>query len=93
MQNRITVEIGGLPYTILAEENAEYVRKAAELVEKKLRENGGANNSSAYSSAIMAALNIADDYYKAQDATENLRAQIRDYAEEAAKLRMELAKK
>ena len=40
----------------------------------------------------MAALNIADDYYKAQAASDSLRSQIREYADEAASLRAELAR-
>ena len=42
--------------------------------------------------AVMAALNIADDYYKAQEAAESLRGQIREYADEAASLRAENAR-
>ena len=40
----------------------------------------------------MAALNIADDYYKSQLAAEHLRGQVREYADEAAALRAEVAK-
>ncbi|WP_458863085.1 cell division protein ZapA [Acidaminobacterium chupaoyuni] len=92
MTNRITVRIGGLDYTILAEDDPQYVKKTAELVDRKLKEVSQGGNLSALTAAVMAALNIADDYYKAQESTDNLRAQIREYADEAAKLRMELAR-
>ena len=43
-------------------------------------------------SAVLAAMNIADRYYKSQASVENMRAQIRSYADECAHLRSELNK-
>ena len=43
-------------------------------------------------SVVLAAMNIADKYYKAQDGTDGLRLQVRDYAEECARLRAEVAR-
>ena len=84
MKNRVTVTVGGLEYNILADDDPDYVRKTAELVERRLREmkQEGAPSS----------LNIADDYYKSQLAAEHLRGQVREYADEAAALRAEVAK-
>lgn len=36
-------------------------------------------------------MNIADQYFKGQEAAENLRRQIKEYLEEATKLKMELS--
>ena len=36
-------------------------------------------------------MNIADQYFKEQEAAENLRRQIKEYLEEATKLKMELS--
>ena len=82
VKNRVTVTIGGMEYHLLADDDPQYVKKTAELVDRKLREvhQGSAN------------LNIADDYYKAQAASDSLRSQIREYADEAASLRAELAR-
>ena len=41
--------------------------------------------------AVLAAMNIADQYFKEQEAAENLRRQIKEYLEEATKLKMELS--
>ena len=41
--------------------------------------------------AVLAAMNIADQYFKGQEAAENLRRQIKEYLEEATKLKMELS--
>lgn len=93
MKNRVTVTIGGLEYNLLADDDPQYVKKTADLVDRKLREmNQAGGNLSALTAAVMAALNIADDYYKAQEASESLRGQIREYADEAAALRAEIAK-
>lgn len=90
MQNRIVVEIGGQNYTILADDAPEYVLKTAKHVDEKMTE---LNAGSSYTAAVMAALNIADEYFKAQQLTDHLRVQVREYAEETAKLRAQLAKK
>ena len=92
VKNRVTVTIGGMEYHLLADD-PQYVKKTAELVDRKLREvHQGSANLSALTAAVMAALNIADDYYKAQAASDSLRSQIREYADEAASLRAELAR-
>lgn len=92
MKNRVTVTVGGLEYNILADDDPDYVRKTAELVERRLREMKQECAPSSLTAAVMAALNIADDYYKSQLAAEHLRGQVREYADEAAALRAEVAK-
>ena len=92
MKNRVTVTVGGLEYNILADDDPDYVRKTAELVERRLREMKQEVAPSSLTAAVMAALNIADDYYKSQLAAEHLRGQVREYADEAAALRAEVAK-
>lgn len=92
MKNRVTVTVGGLEYNILADDNPEYVKKIAELVDCKLREMKQDGALSSLTAAVMAALTIADDYYKSQVAAERLRGQVREYADEAAALRAEVAK-
>ena len=41
--------------------------------------------------AVLAAVNLTDELLKSQDAAENLRRQIKEYLEEATKLKMELS--
>ena len=43
------------------------------------------------SAAVLAAMNIADQYFREQDAAENLRRQIKDNLEEVNQLKMELS--
>lgn len=75
MKNKITVTIGGFDYTILADEGEEHVRRAAAIVDRKLNELDG-SSLSAVQKAVLAALNIADDYCKYQDSMSELRQQL-----------------
>ena len=47
---------------------------------------------STLTSSVLAAMNIADRYYKAEASTDGLRMQIKDYAEECSRLRTEVAR-
>ena len=91
MQNRVTVTVGGLKYTLLATEGEDYVHRVASYVNDKLKETEGQSGISRMDSAILAAINIADDRFKEQDASENLRRQIKDLLEENANLKSELS--
>ncbi len=89
---RITVNIDGKSYTIVADEDDSYVMRAAELVDKSIAETKKNVRLSTVDSAVLAALNIASLYFGAQKSSENLRAQIKSYAEECAGLRSEITR-
>ena len=91
MQNRVTVTVGGLKYTLLATEGEEYVHRVAAYVDEKLRETTKAGGSSQMGCAVLTAVNIADERFKEQEASENLRRQIKELLEESAKLKLELS--
>ena len=91
MQNRVTVTVGGLKYTLLSTEGEDYVHRVADYVNNKLRETLGQGGISQMDSAILTAINIADDRFKEQDASENLRRQIKELLEENSKLKLELS--
>ena len=86
MKNKITVSIAGQEYTMVAEEAESYVKRCAELVDAQVRGvmNGGHLGRS--DAAVLAAMNIAE-----QEASENLRRQIKDGLDENAGLKMELS--
>lgn len=92
MLNRVVVTIDGKDYTVVAEENEEYVKKAAALVSGNIAEVKKQSRLGTLDCTVLAAMNIADLYYKALDASDGLRGQIRSYAEENAALRAEIAK-
>lgn len=67
------------------------MEKVAAHVDGKVAEVASEGRISTTDAAILAALNIADEYFKEQAAAENLRSQIKGYLEEATKLKMELS--
>lgn len=91
MNNKLTVTIAGREYTLVAAEDAAYMEKVARLVDKKVSEVPDSAGVSSTEAAILAALNIADDYLKEVAAAEALRAQIKEYLQEATSLKMQLA--
>ena len=91
MQNRVTVTVGGLKYTLLATEGEEYVHRVAAYVDEKLRETTKAGGSSQMGCAVLTAGNIADERFKEREASENLRRQLKDLLEENSRLKGELS--
>ena len=92
MLNRVVVNIDGFDYTVVSEDNEDYIRKNAALVDKNIQDIKSATTLSSMTAAVLAAMNISDLYYRAKESSDGLRAQIKDYAEECAKLRAEVAR-
>ena len=90
MKNKVVVTIADRDYTMVAVEDENYVRKCAAHVDQQLREIANSRISQA-DAAVLAARNIADQYFREQDAAENLRRQIKDNLEEVNQLKMELS--
>ena len=90
MKNKVVVTIADRDYTMVAVEDENYVRKCARHVDQQLREIANSRISQA-DAAVLAAMNIADQYFREQDAAENLRRQIKDNLEEVNQLKMELS--
>ena len=91
MQNRVTVTVGGLKYTLLAAEGEDYIHRVADYVNEKLSQTAKSGKISQMDCAILTAINIADERFKEQEASENLRRQIKELLEESAKLKLELS--
>ncbi len=91
MQNRVTITVGGLKYTLLATEGEDYVHRVASYVNDKLKETSGQGGISQMDGAILTAINLADERFKEQEASENLRRQIKELLEENSRLKAELS--
>ena len=91
MRNKTTVNIAGQSYTLVAAEDAAYMEKVASHVDAKIQEVLETSKVSLMDGAMLGALNIADEYFKEVEASENLRRQLKEYLEEATKLKMELS--
>jgi cell division protein ZapA len=91
MQNKVTVNINDQEYTLVATEDAAYMKKVADHVDAKIREVRAGGKVSSADASVLAALNIADEYFKSLDAGENLRGQIKGYLEELKSVNAELS--
>ena len=80
-----------MKYTLLAVEDENYVHRVADYVNDKLKATTGQGGISQMDSAVLTAINIADDRFKEQEASENLRRQIKELLEENARLKQELS--
>lgn len=91
MKNKVVVNIGEKEYTMVAVEDEAYVRRCAELVNQQLRDVSQGGRLSQADAAVLAAMNIADQYLKEQETAENLRRQVKESLEAANALKMELS--
>ena len=91
MRNRVTLHIAGESYVMLSDETETYMQELAAMVDGKISEARKIPGVSTMQAAVLAACNIADDYYKSVQAADNLRSQMKNYLEEASMLRRELA--
>lgn len=91
MKNKVTVTIAGQQLTLVGTEDESYVYRVAALVDEQVRQVAEAGRMSVVDSTLLAAVNVADLYFKEQETCENLRRQIKDVLEDSAKLKMELS--
>ena len=91
MENKITVNICGTDYTLMAEESPSYMQKVAALVDAKMSEIMAGGRISRTDVAVLAAANIADELLKQQSSTENLRSQLKGYLDDANRAKNELS--
>ena len=84
MANRVVISICGEEYTFIAEESATYMQKVGAYVSEKMQEVLDGAKVGRTDGAILTAVNIADELFKAQAASEQLRSQIKGYVDEAS---------
>ncbi|MBQ4095200.1 MAG: cell division protein ZapA [Oscillospiraceae bacterium] len=86
MNNVVKVRIFGKDYILNTEETETYALKLAALLNQKLEKTvKGASNMSKLDAAALVALDSVDEAYKSSANLENIRTQIKKYADEAAK--------
>lgn len=91
MKNHITVTIAGSEYTLLADQDDGYTQKIAAHVDGKIREVLDSTHVAKTDGVVLACMNIAEEYFRETEASENLRRQLKEYLEEATKLKLELS--
>lgn len=63
-RNTVAVKIFGQEYNISGEMPREYIMKVSDYVDSKMQEIGNAYSGSATAVAVLAAVNIADEFFK-----------------------------
>lgn len=91
MKNRVKVTIAEREYTLTAAEDEAYVQKVAGYVNEQIRQAVSGAKVSATDGAILAAVNISDTLFKEQKAAEQLRFQLKDALDDAARTKNELS--
>ena len=91
MSNRVTVTVDGRSYTLIAAEEEAYVQKVAAYVDNQVKAVIQGSKVSSVDAATLAAMNVADQYFKEMAASENLRRQLKEYLEEGAKQKLEIS--
>ncbi|MCR5207872.1 MAG: cell division protein ZapA [Eubacterium sp.] len=90
-KNRVNIKICGNSYTIVTEDDPDYVEELAEFIDREMKQIGQENPSlSTTQCAVLVALDRADACKKSTASADNLRAQIKDYLEDSARARMEV---
>lgn len=91
MANRVVVTICGEDYTFVAEESTSYMQKVGAYVGDKMNDILNSAKVGRTDAAVLTAANIADELFKAQAASEQLRSQIKGYLDEAGKAQAEVS--
>lgn len=90
-KNKVQIKICGATYSILTDDDMEYVEELGEMIDSEMKNISTSNPSlSSIQCAVLVALDQADACKKATASADNLRAQIKDYLEDSARARMEV---
>ena len=87
MNEKIKVTVAERTFLLTSSDEESYVQKVAESVDEQIRQAAEASHASTLDAAIM----CADEYFKEVEAAENLRRQLKEYLEEATKMKLELS--
>jgi len=89
-KNKVEVRIAGKDYTLVGCESEEYIQKVALYIDKKMTEIMRMNNKLSTSMAsVLTAVNVADEYFKAQEEIASLSRELKSAKEEIERLKEE----
>ena len=90
MANHVVISICGEEYTFVAEESSSYMQRVGSYVNDKMAEVLDSSKVGRTDAAVLTAVNIADELFKAQAEADQLRAQIKGYLDEAGRAQSEV---
>lgn len=77
MQKAVEVKIMGQKVVLRSDDEERYIRRVADYVDGKMQEVGTATNSRGkYSVAMLAALNIADEFHRLKDTHDTVTTRV-----------------
>ena len=85
-KSKVKINVAGMNFSLVTEDEPAYVEGLAKQLSKRIEELA---NLSVAQAAILVALDCEDELSKHNNSSDNLRAQIKDYLEDAARARME----
>nr|WP_114296979.1 cell division protein ZapA [Anaerobacterium chartisolvens] len=89
-KNKVHIRIGGKDYTLVGIEAEEYIQRVGLYIDKKINEITRSNSLLSTSMAsILAAVNVADDFFKSRENEKRLEDELERACEELEKLRHE----
>ena len=89
-KNKVRLIIAGSEYVISSDEDENYIRSIGLEVDSRMEEIAKGNPCvSTTMAAVLAALDCCDATRKAVSSADHLRAQVKEYLEDAAKARIE----
>lgn len=91
MKNKVTVTVAGRTYTLTSTEDPAYITQVAERVNNEMLALQNATRASILDTAIMTAINLADDYQHAISSNEDLRRQLKEALDEKNRIDSQLS--
>ncbi|MBR7163810.1 MAG: cell division protein ZapA [Clostridia bacterium] len=90
-KNKLVVKIGGGEYTLASSESREYMLSVSDLVDKKMQQVSCSDPTlSTANIAVLAAVNLADDYIRLKKNEQVLSKNILAYTEKIRALESEV---
>lgn len=75
-KQKISVRVGGKSYTLVSSDSPEYIRRVAELTDRRLMETELAAGVSPQQASVLACLNLMDELLRAKDENTELRRRM-----------------
>lgn len=89
-KSKVKINVAGMDFALVTEDDPAYIESLAKQLSNKIEELVESNtNISVAQAAVLVALDCEDELSKHNNSSDNLRAQIKDYLEDAARARME----
>jgi cell division protein ZapA len=86
-ESLVPITVFGETYTVRAEEDGSYIEQVARFVDTKMRTlSESTGTSDPLKVAVLAALNIADEYFKLEERHKEAEAELEAAAEELTKV-------